>query len=206
MMIRMMIRFLAGLFSLVILFGNLIGLDLGVAFASGEACTSLIAQRDAISSQPPQVKPVCGKPFYAALDCCLTPDSCSSGGLLGGFGGQAINDAAKNMAANGAMLGQAAQMAASSCAKLRNTCYEACQAELKTLNPSTESVFLQGHTTAIRYCEGVFREAESCLMAVVAQASSVVAQASSVATQTAAATALTGASALGGKHRGFRRR
>jgi hypothetical protein len=202
MMIRMMIRFLVILFSWVLLFGNLIGPDLGVAFASGEACTSLIAQRDAISSQPPQVKPVCGKPFYAALDCCLTPDSCSSGGLLGGFGGQSINDAAKNMAANGTMLAQAATSAATVCADLRKTCYEACQAELKTINPSTEYVLYQGHQKAIRYCEGVFREAESCLMAVVAQASSVVSQASSVATQTAAATALTGASALGGSGTG----
>ncbi len=201
-MIRLMIQFLVGLFSLVLLFGNLIDSNFGVAFASGEACTSLIAQRDAISSQPPQVKPVCGKPFYAALDCCLTPDSCSSGGLLGGFGGQSINDAAKNMAANGTMLAQAATSAATVCADLRKTCYEACQAELKTINPSTEYVLYQGHQAAIRYCEGVFREAESCLMAVVAQASSVVSQASSVATQTVAATALTGASALGGSGTG----
>ena len=157
-----------------------------------------MAQRDAISSNFPQVKPNCGQRFKSALDCCLTPDSCSSGGLLGGFGGQAINDAAKNMAVNGAMLGQAAQAAASSCADFRKTCYEACQAELKTINPSAEYDLYQGHQTAMKYCNGIFGEAQSCLMAVVAQASSVVAQASSVATQTAAAMALTGASALGG--------
>ncbi|MBK8202938.1 MAG: hypothetical protein IPK68_11655 [Bdellovibrionales bacterium] len=202
MMIRMMIRFLVGLFSLVLLFGNLIGLDLGIAFASGEACTSLMAQRDAISSNFPQVKPNCGQSFKSALDCCLTPDTCTSGGLLRGFGGQAINDAAKNMAANGAMLGQAAQTAASSCADFRKTCYEACQAELETIDPSTEYVLYQGHQTAMKYCNGIFGEAQSCLMAVVAQASSVVSQASSVASQTAAATALTGASALGGSGTG----
>jgi hypothetical protein len=139
----MKIRFLVALFCWAFLFGNLIDSDLGVAFASGEACTSLIAQRDAISSNFPQVKPNCQKSFKSALDCCLTPDTCSSGGVLGGFGGQAINDAAKNMAANGAMLGQAAQMAATSCADYRKTCYEACQAELKTINPSTEYVLYQ---------------------------------------------------------------
>lgn len=194
--------FFVGIVCVILFFGNLIGPDLGMAVADDGICTSFSAQRDAISKNPLTLKAYCKSSFESALQCCLTPDTCSPGGVLGGFGGEAINDAAKNLAANGAMLAQAAGEAASECASLRNSCYETCEAEGKTINPSTEYVLYQGHNTAMRYCGGVFREAELCLSAVVAQASSVVSQASSVATQTAAATALTGAGALGGSGTG----
>ncbi|MBK7842800.1 MAG: hypothetical protein IPJ71_03760 [Bdellovibrionales bacterium] len=194
--------FFVGIVCVILFFGNLIGPDLGLAFADGGICTSLSAQRDAISKNPLTLKAYCKSSFESALQCCLTPDTCSPGGVLGGFGGEAINDAAKNLAANGAMLAQAAGTAASECAKLRNTCYETCEAESKTINPSTEYALYQGHNTAMKYCGGVFREAGLCLEDVVAKASSVVSQATSVATQTAAATALTGAGALGGSGTG----
>lgn len=104
---RLFILFIYGM----LIFGNLIGPNSGVAFASGEECSWISEQRNTISNNFPQVKLNCGESFKSALECCLNPDTCSSGGVLGGFGGQAINDAAKNVAANGAMLGQAAQMA-----------------------------------------------------------------------------------------------
>lgn len=55
--------FYVGIVCGILIFGNLIGPDLGLAFADGGSCTSLIAQREAISSNFPQVKPKCGNSF-----------------------------------------------------------------------------------------------------------------------------------------------